>query len=193
MKYNIRTIFIALTFVLFAITELSAQQDTSAAPVAASTPGQPAAQPAPVATTTSIAKGLGLFVFPGEGQTQEMQDADEMSSYKWAMEQTGYDPINPPQIHAKEADTSLDGSAVVGGAKGAAAGAAIGAIAGDAGKGAAIGAVAGGLAGRRARKYGDHVEKQHNEQEVAAQKTKMLDDFKMAFSASMEAKGYTVK
>ena len=48
--------------------------------------------------TTSIAKGLGLYVFPSQNQDQATQDADEIACYKWAMEQTGYDPINPPPV-----------------------------------------------------------------------------------------------
>ncbi|NMF35606.1 hypothetical protein HHH56_12285 [Flammeovirga yaeyamensis] len=120
-------------------------------------------------------------------------DADEMACYKWAIDQTGYDPLNPTVVQAKKADTSADGSAVRGAAGGAAAGAAIGAIAGDAGKGAAIGAVAGGLRGRRAKAYGDAVEQKQNNEAAAAQNQKMKDDFVKAFSACMEGKGYTVK
>jgi hypothetical protein len=143
--------------------------------------------------TTSIGKSLGLYIFPANNQTPETQDADESACYKWAKEQTNYDPMNPTKVEAKQANTDLDGSAVVGSAKGAAAGAAIGAIGGDAGKGAAMGAVVGGLAGRRARVAGDQAEQQHNNQEAAAQNQKMSDDYNKAFTACMEAKGYTVK
>jgi hypothetical protein len=155
---------------------------------------QQVATPAPVpAQTASISQGLGLYVFPSNNQTQEQLDADEMECFKWAKAQTNYDPLNPTQVEVKQADTSLDGSAVVGSAKGAAAGAAIGAIAGDAGKGAAIGAVAGGLRGRRARKYGDAAEQQQNEQVAEATSKELADNYNKAFSACMEGKGYTVK
>lgn len=145
------------------------------------------------AQDTSIASGLGLYVFPSNDQNKDTQDADEVACYKWAKEQTGIDPINPPQVEVKQADTGPDGSGVVGGAKGAAAGAAIGAIAGDAGKGAAIGAVVGGLGGRRARIAGDQAEQQQNVQAAQAQEKGMMDNFKKAFTACMEGKGYTVK
>lgn len=145
------------------------------------------------AQTTSISSGLGLYVFPANNQSQETMDDDEIACYKWAKEQTGVDPINPPQVQAAEVDKSPDGSMVVGGAKGAAAGAAIGAIAGDAGKGAAIGAVVGGLGGRRAKKYGDAAEQQQNNQTAAASEKALMDSFNKAFSACMEGKGYTVK
>lgn len=144
-------------------------------------------------TTTSLSKGLGLYVFPSNGQDQKTVDADEMECYKWAMEQTGFDPMNPTKVEAKQADTSADGSMVVGAAGGAAAGAAVGAIAGDAGKGAAIGSVVGGLRGRRAKVHGDHVEQAQNNQAAAQQEKEMKDNFNKAFTACMTGKGYTVQ
>ena len=145
------------------------------------------------AQESTIAKGLGLYVFPSNDQDAEQQEQDEIACYKWGKEQTGVDPINPPQIEAEQVDTSPDGSAVRGAAGGAAAGAAIGAIAGDAGKGAAIGAVAGGLRGRRAKKYGDAVEQDQANKAAAQQTEELMNNFKKAFSACMTGKGYTVQ
>ncbi|UBM62704.1 hypothetical protein LA303_01690 [Candidatus Sulfidibacterium hydrothermale] len=145
------------------------------------------------AANNTIAKGLGLYVFPSKGQDKDRQELDEYKCYKWAKEQTGVDPINPPKVQAKQADRSPDGTAVVGAAGGAAAGAAIGAIAGDAGKGAAIGAILGGLRGRRAKVVGDQMEQHHYNQQAAAKEKALMDSFKKAFSACMEGKGYTVK
>lgn len=143
--------------------------------------------------STSIASSLDLYVFPNDNQTTEQQDADEVACYKWAREQTGYDPMNPTQVQAEQVDKSADGSMVVGAAGGAAAGAAIGAIAGDTGKGAAIGAVVGGLRGRRSKKVGDEMEQQQSNANAAAAETKMMDDYKRAFIVCMEAKDYTIK
>ena len=162
---------ISIVFLLIGFSQISAQE----------------------ATTTSIAKGLGLYVFPTKDQDQKTQDANEIACYKWAKEQTGVDPINPPEVKAAQVDRSADGTAVVGAAGGAAAGAAIGAIAGDAGKGAAIGAVVGGLRGRRAKVVGDQREQQQNNQAAAAKQNELMANFNKAFSACMEGKGYTVK
>jgi hypothetical protein len=145
------------------------------------------------AQETTLASGLGLFVFPSNDQNKETQDADEMACYKWAKTQTGVDPLNPPEVQAAQVDRSADGTAVVGAAGGAAAGAAIGAIAGDAGKGAAIGAVVGGLRGRRAKVVGDEMQQQQNNAAAAAATEEMMNNFKKAFSACLEGKGYTVK
>ncbi len=143
--------------------------------------------------STSLAKSVGLYVFPAKNQTADQQSKDEGECYKWAIQQSGYDPINPTKVTAAPVDKGADGTAVVGAAKGAAAGAAIGAIAGDAGKGAAIGAVAGGLGGRRAKKGNEAKQEQKNEQAAAQQNTDMLNSFKKAYSVCLEGKGYTVK
>ena len=132
-------------------------------------------------------------MFPSNDQSQEQQDADEIACYKWAKEQTGVDPIDPPQIQAEQVDTSRDGSAVRGAARGAAAGAAIGAIAGDAGQGAAIGATVGGVRGRRSKKAGDAAEQAQANEAAEQQTQELLDNFNKAFTACMTGKGYTVQ
>ena len=142
---------------------------------------------------SSIGSSLGVYIFPGEGQDQAQQDKDEMECFTWAKNQTGYDPLNPTQVEAAQVDRSADGSAIRGAAGGAAAGAAIGAIAGDTGDGAAIGAIVGGIRGRRAKKARDAQQQQQNNAQAAASEQAMMADYKKAFSACMEAKGYTVK
>ncbi len=145
------------------------------------------------AQNNGISKSLGLYVFPNNSQDATMQNSDEAACYQWAMDQTGYNPMNPTEVKAEQVDTSLDGSAVKGAARGAAGGAAIGAIAGDTGKGAAIGAVAGGVRGRRAKKVGDQKQQQANNASAAAKSEELLNDYKRAFSVCMEGKGYTIK
>jgi hypothetical protein len=141
----------------------------------------------------SVAKKVDVYVFPAKGQDQAQQDKDESDCYKWAVQQSGYDPINPTTVEAQQVQKGPDGTAIVGAAGGAAAGAAIGAICGDAGKGAAVGAVTGALRGRRARVVGQHMEQGAANQEAAQQNQAMEDNFKKAYSACLEGKGYTVK
>lgn len=143
--------------------------------------------------STSIASSLGLFVFPSKNQDAATQDADEVACFKWAKEQTGFDPMNPTKVVAAQVDQSPDGTAVVGAAGGAAAGAAIGAIAGDAGEGAAIGAIVGSLRGRRASVARKHEQQAANNKTAAAREEALMGNYKKAFSACMEGKGYTVK
>ena len=86
-------------------------------------------------TYNQISTKFGLYVFPAKSQSQQQQKIDEFECYKWAMEQSGIDPLNLPKVEAAPVETGPDGSAVRGAARGAAAGVAIGAIAGDAGTG----------------------------------------------------------
>lgn len=144
-------------------------------------------------TYNQISSGLKLYVFPAKGQNQQQQKVDEFECYKWAMEQSGIDPLNLPKIEAAPAQTGPTGAAVGGAAKGAAAGLAIGAIAGDAGKGAAIGAVAGGLAGRRKGKQAQAQANQQSTADAANKEKEMKDSFVKGFSACLEGKGYTIK
>lgn len=142
--------------------------------------------------TEFLSKKLGLYVFPAENQTKEQQEKDEYESYKWAVEQSGVDPLDLPQIEVEKVETGLDGGAVRGAAGGAAAGAAIGAIAGDAGKGAAIGATVGGMRG-----VGGSAARQNNAQKQAeanaiAEEQELMDNFLRAFSVSLEGRGYKV-
>jgi hypothetical protein len=140
-----------------------------------------------------IASSMGIYVFPSKGQTTDQQDQDESACYRWAIQQSGYDPMNPPDIQAAPVDRGPDGTMVRSSAGGAAMGAAIGAIAGDAGKGAAIGAVAGGFRGLRARRMGHAMEEQQAQQSVQQQQSSLNERFKKAFSVCMEGKGYSVK
>ena len=141
----------------------------------------------------SISSSLGLYVFPANNQTAATQEADETACFKWAKQQSGYDPMNPTVYQGQQVDKSADGSAVGGAAVGAAGGAAIGAIAGDAGKGAAIGAVVGGVRGRRSKVAGDQQQQQANDQAATAASQNAAKDYNKAFAVCMEGKGYTVK
>ena len=139
------------------------------------------------------AKKVGLYVFPANGQSTEQLNKDETECYQWAVKESGVDPLNPPKVVAKEVETGPDGGGVRGAARGAAAGAAIGAIAGDAGDGAAIGAIAGGLRGRRASKQTQASQQNANNQAADQTEGDMMNNFKKAFSACLQGKGYTVQ
>ena len=133
--------------------------------------------------------GADVYVYPGKGQTKEQQEQDEFSCYKWAKEQTGFDPNQPMQQQA--AAPPQQNAAVKGAARGAAIGAIGGAIGGDAGKGAAIGAGVGAAGGTMRRRQAEQ------QQAAAQQKAKQAHDtevgnYKRAFSGCMTSRGYTV-
>jgi len=180
-------------------TSLAAQQGQQpaapAAPVQA--PQNQSAQPQGTGTTPAqgIAASQGLFVYPKNQQTPEVQHQDEAACYEWAKQQTGIDPVSgaaPGQQQQAEADSPKGGGAK-GAAKGAAAGAAIGAITGDAGTGAGVGAVAGGIGGRRQQKKAKKQAEQQAQQQQQAASAQVQDTFKKAMSTCLDGRGYSVK
>ena len=138
------------------------------------------AQDQPASLGSSINKKLEIYVFPAQGQDEEQTMKDENECYQWAVQQSGVDPLNLPDVQVEQVETGPDGSAVRGAARGAAAG-------------AAIGAVAGGVRGRRASRAGRAMQQQAIEATAAQSKADMIDNFKRAYSVCLEGKGYTVK
>jgi hypothetical protein len=178
--------------------------------------------PADAQTASSAAwtpaKSIGMYAYPKNKQTSDQQLKDESECYGSARQNSGVDPQAaapaPPnaqqqqaaqQQAAKQAQSDVGKGRTVGGAaKGAAGGAAIGAIAGDAGKGAAIGATVGAMSGRRHQRTAESQAKLHAAQQTAqaqqqgqtqanAQHQAAVDSFKRAFSACMDARGYSVR
>jgi len=162
-------------------------------PVSLSAQAPPALPDTSKMTYNQLSTSLKLYVYPAKGQSQQKQKKDEFECYKWAMEQSGIDPLNPPKVEAAPAQTGPTGGGARGAAKGAAAGVAIGAIAGDAGEGAAIGAVAGGVAGRRQGKQAQKQQNQQAQANAANAEQDMKNSFIKGFSACLEGKGYTIK
>ena len=183
-------------------SQASAQQDKSSV-----------AQAAPA---WSPAQSIGMFAFPKNSQNADQQLKDESECYGMAKQRTGLDPQKPAptgpnaeqvqaaQKQAAENADQVKGARAAGAARGAAGGAAIGAIGGSAGKGAGAGAVAGTMRGGAAQRSANaqsqqkaaaqakaKLEKEH-EQDILAHK-EGLDTFQRAFSACMDARGYSVK
>lgn len=132
---------------------------------------------------------LDVFVYPSQGQTEEQQEQDEYACYKWAHEETGFDPTQTTVQQAGPAPT--EGGLMRGAARGAVLGAIGGAIAGDAGTGAAIGAGVGTATGAIRRRDATAEAAAANQQAVQ-QYEASLHGYKRAFAACMTGRGYTV-
>jgi outer membrane lipoprotein SlyB len=135
---------------------------------------------------------FGVYVYPAKGQNASRQANDESVCYKSAKSKTGVDPANLPPAQAAPAPQH-QGGAVKGAAGGAAGGAAIGAIAGNAGQGAAIGAVVGTIAGRRRQNAVNNAERNYANASAQNERSQSMSNFRRAFGACLESKGYTVK
>ncbi|HEY9114904.1 MAG TPA: glycine zipper domain-containing protein [Bacteroidales bacterium] len=145
-----------------------------------------------VSAGATVAKNLGMYIYPASGQSAEQTSTDENECYNWAIQQSGYNPLDPTTVTAQQVKSGPTGQTVAGSAGGAAVGAAIGAIAGDAGKGAAIGAVSGAVLGLRARKQSEQKAQSQANQQASQANQSLVDGFKKAYSACLEGKGYTV-
>ena len=150
----------------------------------------------------SLAASIGVYAYPGAGQTAATQSQDEQACYKSAVQTTGIDPSQLAQQSQQQAAASqqqaasaapAQGSGAQGAARGAAKGALIGGIAGDAGTGAAVGAAAGAASGRRQSRQAQQQQAQATASNAQSNTAQQMDGFKRAFSACMEAKKYSVK
>jgi hypothetical protein len=135
------------------------------------------------------AMAADVFVYPKENQSKEQQEQDTFTCYKWAKEQTGFDPTKPVE---QASAPPPKGGAVSGAAKGAAVGAIGGAIAGDAGKGAAVGAGVGAAAGTHKRRQAEK-QQEAAQQQASKQHEASVEGYQRAYGVCMEGKGYSVK
>jgi hypothetical protein len=205
----VRYLLIVATF-CFA-TPLLAQSQPASSPESAPTTAKQSG------IASSPAKSIGMFAYPNKQQSAEQQLTDENECFASAKQQSGIDPQAPPpatkteeqkkaeQQAAADNAKQVKGGRAKGAAKGAAGGAAIGAIADDeAGKGAGTGAVAGTMVGGAKQRKANKASKeqaaqataqQQQQQEAQAKATYQqgTETFKRAFSACMDARGYSIK
>jgi hypothetical protein len=153
------------------------------------------------AAVAFLAAGAALaqqpFIYPTKGQTPQQLEFDKGQCYTWAVQQSGYDPANPPIATPppqpmQQDDGSQPARGLFGGAL---LGAGIGAISGNAGEGAAIGGLFGMVrgAGRQRQQ-----QQQQQQQQAAAMQQRQamqgqgLNNYQRAFRACMNGRGYNV-
>ena len=120
--------------------------------------------------TYSAAEKVGLYAYPGKGQSHDQHLIDESDCYNSAQQQTGVNPemgapqapssgeIQAAQAQAADAAPQARGGRAKGAARGAVGGAVVGGIAGDAGTGAAVGATVGTVRGGRQQRKANEAE-----------------------------------
>lgn len=142
-----------------------------------------------VSATSSL--GAQTFVYPAKGQSPQQQEKDKGECHVWAVQQSKYDPANPPKPAAAPAPpTTATGSTPGAGVRGAARGAIVGEIVGgEAGAGAAAGAVA--ARGQSRRQNAANAQQQ--QQAATQQQQAGLSAYQRANAACLEGRGYTVK
>ena len=138
---------------------------------------------------TTVVQAHGLFIFPNEGQSQDQQDKDEFQCIRAATDRTGFNPMAAPG--ATRARPETQGGAVRGAAGGALLGTAVGALTGNTRRGALAGAAGGGLLGGMRREDSRRQQDQWADEQAAIQQADRAQ-WERAFSACMQARGYTV-
>jgi hypothetical protein len=190
-------------------------EDATTTPLITDEPSAPAV-PAKSVPSFSAAGKVDLYVYPGKNQSHDQQLIDESECYTLAQQQSGVNPeMAPPapptsadiqaaQAQGAQSAQQMQGNRLRGAARGAAGGALIGAIAGDAGTGAAIGATVGTVRGGRQQRQANAASKEEAASEAGAQVQQQykqqkaeydqqIGNFKRAFSACLDSRGYSVK
>jgi hypothetical protein len=140
-----------------------------------------------------------VIFYPTQGQSAEQQDRDRYECYRWAVQQTGFDPSRPqlaPHQRVTVVPAPPPGANT---AAGAVTGAVVGAAVSNphnAGAGALVGAIAGAMLGASA----DAGNEQRAERAQAAydrraaeQEERTTGSFRRAMSACLGGRGYTVQ
>lgn len=142
-----------------------------------------------------------LMVFPAQGQSEEQMEKDKYECYRWAVQQSGFDPMKVPTAQTAPPETKQHSGGVVRGtAKGAVVGTAVGAATGgskrDVRRSARIGAGSGAVVGGARQSSANRAEQQKQqqwEQNEANNYAQQRTAYNRALAACLEGKGYTVK
>lgn len=132
-----------------------------------------------------------LFVYPKEGQSQELMDKDFAECELWTYEQIGF-----PQGYVADGEdpgkNKVKKNAAIGTVAGAGIGAAAGAAGGKPGKGAAAGAAAGLIGGLIIGSKKKKKAREEAKEEVAAIDAQYNENYRRAMTACMGARGYSI-
>ena len=162
----------------------------------------PAYQQTPREKPTAVTPVTQVYFYPKNGQSAEQQSRDHYECYKWAVDQTGFDPSQstiPADKRVKIVPMPPPGNDTV---VMSIAGAVLGAlIAGPrhAGAGALIGAGSGAFVGAASdasrQQYAQQMEEAYNNGDKAldAQYETKARDFRRAMSACLEGRGYSIQ
>ena len=140
----------------------------------------------------------GLYVYPRHGQSADQQSRDAGQCDRSAIEVTGYDPAHPPAATLAQDSLSDQGrtmakGALVGSAASSAVGAAAGAAVGRAARGAAMGGAGGAVAGLLRGWFVARRDQQAQTHQGQVRHAQHHQQYVRAFSACMDARGYSVR
>jgi hypothetical protein len=139
------------------------------------------------------ASSQDVFIYPQKGQSAEQQDKDEFECYKWARDNSGFDPMAAPTAGSPPPRKDEKSYGVL---KGAAVGAVGGKVFGNSKKTTRTAAAAGGLLGGVRQHQHNSREQQKVEdweRREASNYASNRSNYNRAYAACLEGRGYTVK
>ena len=143
-----------------------------------------------------------VVFYPNAGQSPAQQDRDRYECYRWAVQQTGFDPSAPYVAPHKRVEVVSTTPAGANMAAGAVTGAVLGAAVSrprDAGGNAIVGAIAGAAIGAAAdannQAQVERIQQRYDEREASreAQRDQQAATFRRAISACLAGRNYTVR
>lgn len=152
-------------------------------------------------TSTAMAVPGDLYIYPANGQDNASLERDRYECYLWAVGETGFDPSTEEQVRPARLvrvpvkENPYEGATVKGTLTGAIAGVAIG----DSHESAAVGAIVGTIAGAIMESEGHRQAKEDARMDAEesfrrdSQVSARHADYKRAFSACLEGRGYVVR
>lgn len=159
-----------------------------------------------LSAASAVAKPGDLYVYPAKGQSNDQLEKDRYECYLWASKTTGFDPTNTTpekqqaQVVRVPVHNQNQGATVAGAVIGAIAGAALGSgDRHDHGQSAVAGAAVGTMIGASVEQQGQikAEQKAHQTAEKIAQEQQRqadgMSEYRRAFSACLEGRGYVVK
>lgn len=155
------------------------------------------------------ASAQDLFVYPAQGQSDELLTDDRYACHLWAVRESQFDPsqlggvVPPRSVRVRVPENEADGAAGKGAIAGALAGAVIGAHNDEIGEGALIGAVVGSITGAAVEEHGENeaqelarAEAQRRAEEIGQDRAERLlrrSDYGRALTACLQGRGYSVR
>ncbi len=143
-----------------------------------------------------------VYYYPMQGQSLGQQDRDRFECYRWAKQETGFDPSHPhlaPHQRTYVVPDPAQGHDTVAGAlTGAVVGAMIGAPH-NTGEGAVIGAIAGGALGAASdaarQERADAIQERYDQRSVNyhAALERQASNYRRAMKACLDGRGYSVR
>lgn len=155
-----------------------------------------------VAAESRVPPATQVIFYPNAGQSAAQQDRDRYECYRWAVQQSRFDPNSPQAAPQQRVDVVPAAPPGVNTAAGAVTGAILGAAVSRpraAGGGAIIGAVAGALVGASAdannEAQAERIQQRYDQRDARqnARLDRQAEDFRRAMSACLGARNYTVR